>query len=503
MATISSAGIGSGLDVNGIVSKLMTVEQQPLTKLDTKEAGLQAKLSAYGSLKGAFASVQSAALALKSPTLFGSMAATSSNSSVIAASANTAAQAGSYTLKVIAKAQPASISSQALPDLTTDLASDANADSIADAGKLTIELGTYTAQVGIFGNPGYVPASFTTNPDKAPVTIDINAGSSSLSDIRDAINAANAGVKANLVYVGSAGYKLTITSNDTGATNSVKLTAMDADSNVLTDNTGLARLSFDPLKATGTGKEFSVNSIAQDANFTIDGLALTRSTNSVSDAITGVTLSIGNVLDTETTLTISKDTAAAQSAIANFVKSYNDLNTQLHNLTAYNADTKQSSVLTGDSGARGLQAALRAMITYRQTGSSGVAHSLSDLGVAMQRDGSLLFNATKLATVQSSTTDLSALFTSTSTSAPGLAVRMSSTLDGILATSGLIATQTDGINRSVKDIGSQRIKFNSRLTQIEARYRKQFSALDSLVASMQATSQYLTQQLANLPSTSK
>ena len=489
MATISSAGVGSGLDVNGIVSQLMTIEKRPLTALDTKEAGFQAKLSAYGSLKGALASVQSAALALKSSTLFSSMSASSANTSVVAASANTAAQAGTYTLKVIAKAQSASISSQPLPSISTDI-------STID-GKLKIELGTFTPQAGA------TPSSFVSDPAKTPITINLTAGTSSLSDIRDAINAANAGVKANLVYVGTAGYKLTVTSNDTGATESLKITALDTSNNVLTNNTDLAKLSFDPTKTAGAGNEFDVNSVAQDSSFTIDGLGLTRSTNSVSDAITGVTLSLGDALNTNTTLTVAKDTASVQTALASFVKNYNDLNKQLHDLTVFDPTTKQGATLTGDAGARALQSALRSMITYRQAGSTGVAHSLSDLGVAMQRDGSLLFNSTKLSNaLASSSTDVSALFTSTSASAPGLAVRMSTLLDGMLSTSGLIASQTDGISRSVTDIGKQRTRLSDRLVQIEARYRKQYSNLDTLVASMQQTSQYLTQQLANLPTNS-
>jgi flagellar hook-associated protein 2 len=563
MASISTAGVGSGLDVNSIVTQLMAVERQPLTALDTKEASYQAKLSAYGTLKSAISSIQSAARSLKSTTLFSSLTASSSNSSVVSASASTAAQAGSYTIKVLARAQAQSISSQSVPNLTTDLAADVDNNGTSDAGKLKIELGTYaaqvgtaqvgtaqvgtaqvgtaqvgTAEVGIFGDPGYVPASpdyvpaspdyvpaspdympaspdyvpasanyvassFSAKAGTTPVTIDIAAGTSSLSDIRDAINAANAGIKANLVYVGTEGYKLTLTSTSTGVTSSIKLTAMDASNTVLTNNTGLGKLSFDPAKTAGNGNEFAVNTIAQDASFTVDGVALTRSTNSISDALTGVTLSLGDTLNTNTTLTIAKDTTSAKTALSTFVQSYNDLNSQLRQLTAYNTDTKQASLLTGDSGARSLQTALREMIAYRQPGSTGIAHSLSDLGVAMQRDGSLVFNSTKFDTaLASSTTDVSTLFTSTSTTAPGIAVRMGKVLDGMLASSGLIASHTEGINRSITDIDRRRSTLGVRLAQIEKRYRAQFSSLDTLVASMQKTSEFLTQQLANLPSTS-
>jgi flagellar hook-associated protein 2 len=250
----------------------------------------------------------------------------------------------------------------------------------------------------------------------------------------------------------------------------------------------------------GAGNEFEVNTTAQDAHFKIDGLDVYRTTNSVSDAITGVTLSLTGV--GTTTLTVSKDSASAKSALDSFVKAYNDIAKQLRDATAYNASTKQASILTGDSGARSLQTALREMIGYSRSSTGSNYSTLSDLGVALQRDGSLVFNSSKFETAMaSSTTNVGDLLSSTSTNSPGIAVRMTKTLDGILSSTGLLASRTEGINRSIADVGDQRERLARRLVQIEARYRKQFSALDTLVASMQKTSQYLTQQLANLPST--
>jgi flagellar hook-associated protein 2 len=485
MASISSSGIGSGLDVNSLVSQLMAVERQPLTKLDTKEASYQAKISAYGSLKSAVASLQSAALSLKSSSLYNGMSATSSASSVISGSASSAASAGSYAVEVLYKAQQQTIASKTLPSLTADIAT--------AAGKLKIEIGTYKTGDN----------SFTAKSGTTAVTIDIDPSTSSLSEIRDAINAANAGVKANLVYVGSAGYKLTLTSNTTGVDGSIRMTTLDSGGVPLTDFAdGLGQLSFDPTKTLGTGKESEVKVVAQDASFTIDGVGLTRSSNTVADAITGVTLTLGAT--GTSTLTVSKNSTAIKSGLDRFVTAYNELNTQLRSLTAYNSETSQASLLTGDSGARGLQSALRDMVTYRRSGtSSGNAATLSDLGVSMQRDGSLQIDATKLdSAIASSSNDLGAIFTSTSTSAPGLAIRMSTTLDSILSSTGLIASHTDGLTRSIDDLNNQRERLGIRLTSIEKRYRAQFSALDSLVSSMQQTSSFLTQQLANLPSSS-
>lgn len=479
MASISSAGIGSGLDVNGIITQLMNIEKQPLTALDTKEAGYQSKLTSYGTLKSAVGSLQSAARALKSTTLYSSMSAKTGDSAVFGASANTAAQAASYSIQVVDRAQTQAISSQAFPTITSDVA-------VAD-GKIKIELGTFSGGI------------FTADPDKTASTINIAATGSSLEEIRDAINNANAGVRANLVYVGDAGYKLTLTSKDTGAKNSIKLTVMDTSDVVQNDNTGLARLSFDPAAAAGTGKEFDVNTVAQDAHLKIDGLDVYRTTNTISDAITGVTLSLAS--QGTTTLTVSKDSSSAKSALDAFVKAYNDVSKQLREATAYNASTKQGSILTGDSGARSLQTALREMIGYSRSAAGSSFATLSDLGIALQRDGSLIFSSSKFdAAMSSSTTNVGDLLGSTSTSAPGIAVRMTAVLDGILSGTGILASRTEGINRSIADVGRQRETLSRRLVQIEQRYRKQFSGLDALVASMQKTSQFLTQQLANLPS---
>lgn len=479
MATISSAGIGSGLDVNGIITQLLSIDKRPLAALDTKEADYQAKLSAFGTLKGAVSSLQSAATTLKSTTLYAGLSAKSSDTTVLTASANTAASAASYAIQVVTKAQAQSISSQAFASLTSDI-------STVD-GKIKIELGTFDS-----GGP-----LFTPDPAKTAVTIDVATTGSSLQEVRDAINAANAGVKANVVYVGSAGYKLTLTSTDPGVKSAIKLTVTDTLNVVQTNNTDLAKLSFDPEAIAGAGNEFDINITAQDAHVKIDGLSVYRSTNTVSDAITGVTLSLATA--GTSTLTVSKDSASVTSAFTTFVAAYNDVNKQLRALTAYNSTTGQSSLLTGDSGARTLQSNLRSLITATRPTSASL-RSLSDLGIALQRDGSLTFNSTKLeSALSTSSSDVTAFLTTTVTGNDGLAVRAAKELDGLVSSSGLFASRSEGITRSITDIVKARDRLNKRLIDIEARYRKQYGALDTLVASFQRTSQYLSQQLANLP----
>jgi flagellar hook-associated protein 2 len=473
MATISSAGIGSGLDINGIIAKLMAVEQRPATLLNNKEAGFQAKLSAFGVLKGAVSAVESAARALKSPSLFSGMTVSSSDASVVSGSATSITPAGTTAIVVSKLAKAHSIASQAFPSLTDGLA-------LAD-GKLEIQLGAGT-----------------------PVSIDIEAAASSLEEIRDAINASSAGVRANIVYVGAAGYKLALTAQQTGAASEIKITATDATGTPLPlDNTGLARFAFDPTLPDGDpGKQFEVTTPAQDAELTVAGIPIVRSGNTISDAIAGMTITLAK--EGSATLTVGRNTAAVKTAIEAFVKAYNDASAQLRDMTRFNTEAGTGSILTGDSSARGLQTALRDLVAFTATTSSPAVRSLSDVGVSMQRDGSLTFNASRFESVMKSNgADVAALFTATTASAEGIAVRMTERLAALTARDGLIAARSDGLTSSIKDLGRQREALALRLTQIEARYRRQFTALDSLVASMQQTSQYLTQQLANLSSLTK
>lgn len=485
MASISSAGIGSGLDVNGIVKQLMAVEQQPLTVLDQKEAGLQARLSAFGVLKGSVSALQSAVLSLKSSSLYTQLTAKPADSTIYSASAVSTANAGIYSVQVVDLAQAQSLSSQAFASMTTDVS--------ATDGKLKIELGTFSGGV------------FTADSDKTPVTIDVAATGSSLSEIRDKINEANAGVRANIVNVsGDGSYKLTITSLETGAASSLRITALDSsDVPLAKDNTGLAKFYFDPAAASGSGKEFDVNVAAQDAHIKVDNLDIYRTSNTITDAITGVTLTLAK--QGTSTLTVANDTASVRSAVDNFVKAYNDAAKQVKDLTAYNAETRQSSVLTGDSGARSLQSALRSMVTASVSISpTSSIKSLSDIGISMQRDGTLSVDSAKLeSALAASPSDVATLFSSDTASTKGVAVQMYSSLTSILGTKGLLASRTDGINSMIDSLGDRREVLERRLIQIEKRYRTQFAALDSLVAGMQRTSQYLEQQLSKLPSTAQ
>jgi flagellar hook-associated protein 2 len=204
------------------------------------------------------------------------------------------------------------------------------------------------------------------------------------------------------------------------------------------------------------------------------------------------------------TITVAPNTSNVGTAVDAFVKAYNDVVSQLKSMTAYDATNKKAAILTGDSTARSIQTQLTSMVQTAVSGITGGISSLSNIGIAMQKDGSLVTDKSKLtAALADPAKDVTALFTQTTSGNKGIAVRFNELLDGLIGTDGLIPGRTSGINTSIKSLQKQTDALNLRLTQIEKRYRTQFTSLDTLMASMQQTSTYLTQQLANLPSTSK
>jgi len=440
MASISSPGIGSGLDISGIVSKLMQVEAQPLTALQTKEASYQAKLSAFGSLKGALSSLQTAAQTLKNASTYTAKSASTADATVATATAGSTATAGTYDIAITTLAKAHSIRTD------TNFA----ADATFGAGTLSIQIGTGTAQ-----------------------TVTIESGKT-LAQIATAINDAKVGVSASVVDTGT----LVLTSGTAGPDGAI----------TLSDPDGL-------LGATSTLQA------AVPAVFSVNGIEMTRSTNTLTDAISGITLNLLKESGT-TRLTVTNNTSAVTGAVNAFVKAYNDAIAGIKQITPYDAANKKASVLTGDSTARSIQSQLSSLFSSI-SGIAGGISRLSDLGISVQKDGTLAVDSSKLsAAVADPDSDVAAFFTQTTTGNEGIAVRFNTMLEGIVGTSGLITSRTDGINSSIKDLQRRAETLNLRLTAIEARYRAQFSRLDTLIASMNQTSTYLTQQLANLPGSS-
>ena len=421
---LSSPGIGSNLDVNGIVSQLMTIEQKPLIALAKQEASYQAKLSAFGSLSSGLAQFQSALQTLADPGKYQGLTAGVADTSILSASATSTAVAGSYALEVQTLAQQQKINS---PGFT-------NTTDAVGSGTITIQYGTYNSGLN----------TFTLNGAKSAQSVTIDALHNSLTGVRDAINAAGIAVTATIVNDGnSSGNRLVITSRDSGLTNSLKITVADADlSN--TDITGLSRLAYDPTLATGSGKNLTETTAALNATLKVDGIAVSKSSNTITDAIDGITLNLTKPSATgvATTLTVARDTASVQAAVQTLVNAYNNVNKTITDLTAYNAQTKQASVLTGDGSVQRIQNGIRTLLGTSITALTGNLRTLSDIGVAFQKNGSLALNTGKLQTaITNNFGEIAKLFGATGTPSDSLVTYIGATTNTQPGTYGLSISQ--------------------------------------------------------------
>jgi flagellar hook-associated protein 2 len=397
VATISSPGIGSNLDVNGIVSQLMSVEQQPLLSLAKKEASYQAKLSAIGSLKGALSSFQAAAKALSDIGKFQATKATVGDGAVASATGSGSATPGSYALEVSKLAQAQKLVS----------AGQASSSDPIGTGTLTFDFGTIAGGSFDSASGKYTGATFTSSGSGVK-TVEIKSGGNSLTGIRDAINAANIGVTAAIVNDGGASpYRLVLTETSTGKASSMKIS--------VAGDAGLqALLNHDP-GAAAAGQALTETVTAQNAEFKIDGIAVSKSSNSISDVIPGVTLSLAKTnAGSPTTVSVTRDTSAVTGAVGQFVFAYNQINQTLTGLSAYNSSSKQGAVLNGDATVRSIQNQVRGVLNNPVAGGASAFNVLAQIGVTLQKDGTMAVDNDKLQKAMTEKfTDIAGLFAAT------------------------------------------------------------------------------------------
>jgi flagellar hook-associated protein 2 len=473
VGTLSSTGIGSGLDVTTIISKLMAVEEQPLTRLQTQATALNSQLSTVGQLQGYFADLQTKSNALTATTLWSATTATSSDDSAVKVSTSTGASAGSYALSVGKLAVGQTITGSAL----------ASSSDTLSAGTLTIELGRY--------DQGVPPTSFTAKTGSTPVTITIDSGNTSLSALRDQINSANAGVTASIITDAS-GARLSLRSKDTGAENAFRITATEA-----TDDgdpaTGLSALAFD---ATAASSPMSRSTSAADAELTINGIAITSASNTLNDVVDGLTLNLHKTTTSDVAITVAPDTASVKTAITNFVSAFNTLASFISAQTAYNADTKTGGAMQGDQATLALQNQLRNVINQGSSASSAWSR-LSDIGLTIKTDGTLETNATKLDNALGNLPELKKLLATdgASSAESGFIRRFKNLADAALGSEGTFATRTSSIQASVTRNSKSQDAMQKRLEQTQARLQAQYSALDTSMANLNALSAYMTQQI--------
>ena len=462
MATMSSPGIGSNLDVKSIVSQLVALEKKPLEKLQLAAATVQTKISVFGQIKSLVSSLSDAVSKLSSVTGWNGVSATSSDTSSVTASAIGGTQPTSFSVEVqsLAKAQ----SSYSMPLLPVGGA--------IGAGTLRLEIGQWAGAV-------FTPGSGT------PVDLTIGA-SDTVADIASKINGANAGVTATVLSDAS-GDRLLLSGKNTGLAAGFQLTVTsDADSATdLVGDQGLSRLTY----ATMTPQA------AANAAATINGIGVSSATNVFANSVAGVTFTAVKETTAPVTLTIAKDTSAVKKNIEDFVKAYNEINGVLNEATKYDQATKTGGLLQGDSTTLALQSALRAAVQSMSTGSS-VFNRLSDIGVSALRGGNLEVDSTKLGKAMANMDELKALFSSTTPgNAEGIAVRLKGLTKTLLASDGYFKTKDDNLKRSLDNNAKDQVRVNEKASRVEAALNRRYSALDVQLTSLNSLNTYLTQQI--------
>lgn len=385
---------GATLDVNGIVGQLMSLEQRPVAVLNKKEADYQAKISAYGNISGALSSFQTSVQELTKLEKFQVMKATSS-SDAITASASSKAASGQHTLAVGALAQAQKLSTVAQANDTSGIGSGTPA-------KLSFDFGSITGGTLDAVNGKYKEAAFTS-AGQGVKTVTIDASNNSLQGIRDAINTAKMGITASIVNNGSDDTPFTLALNPSkeGASNSLKIS-------VEGDEALAALLAHDPA---GT-QNLTQTVAAQNAQFTIDGVTVTKPGNSISNVLPDITFDLKKVSDTSVTLSVARDNSAVTNAVQGFVKAFNDLNKTLKDLTAFNPATKEGALLQGDSTVRLLQSQIRTLLNTPISNSGGSLTNLSEIGIVIQKDGSMTLDSSKLdKAIENNANDVASLFT--------------------------------------------------------------------------------------------
>ena len=352
--------------------------------------------------------------------------------------------------------------------------------AIGDGQETTVTFDLGTISGGTLTNGTYSGAAFTSN-GSGTISIAINSSNNTLEGIRDAINTAAPGVTATIVNDGSGTpYRLALTSSNSGASNSFKITTSGGDGSIN------SLLGYDPA---GT-QNLTQTLAAQNARLSVNGIAITSASNTVSEAIQGVTLTLKNTTATPANLTISRDTTAINTAAAGFVDAYNALASQLKSRSAYGTATSAAGSLAGDSTLRFIQDQVRGIFSTPATG--GSLTSLGQVGIEFQQNGTLKLDSSKLnSALSSSFSDVKNLFSSST----GFATRLEAWAKSTFEVGGLIDTRSKGLNQSVKNHNDEIDKLENRMAALEKRYRIEYTNLNRLLSSMNSTSTFLTNQL--------
>jgi flagellar hook-associated protein 2 len=455
MAGLSSQGLGSGLDIASLVTKLVAAEKAPRqTQITRAQTATVTTISALASLKGAMATFNDSLSALKTQEVFSARSANASDQAIFSASAGTSAISGTYDIEVESLASAHQIASQAVVG---------GAGATVGTGTLTIGMGAKSFQVSI---------------DDSHKT---------LAQIRDAINAAPDNddyVRATIVNAVD-GAHLVLTAQSTGAANALTVAQSGGDG-------GLSVLEYNASLTTN----YQLKHEAADAVVYVSGFKHTSATNSITDAIEGVTITAIKADDDEThTLTIANDTNGTTAKIRKFVDSYNALQSQMSTLRSFEPTTKKAGPLLGDALLRGIETDVRAKLTGSVSGLTGAYQTLASIGVTTNKDGTLALDTDKLAKALAADYDgVSRLFGTTD----GVAARLSTTLTARLADTAELNQRTKALNARSVTLQKEQATLETRMAEVARRYNAQFNALDSMLSNLQSTLNFLTQQLSSI-----
>lgn len=446
--SLGYGGIGSGLDITGMVKQLVAAERAPAdSRLNRIESSAKFKLSALGTVSSAFSGLQTALTALQASNAFDTRVARSGTEAVVAASAGKGTPNGAYEIDVQALATASKwLGSQPVP-----------ADQVFGAGKLTLAIGAESME------------------------IDIAAGSS-LADVRGAINEAGRGkgVQASLITSNDGQY-LTLSSDRTGAANAVSLAFTE----------GGAELQ----SLVGNLQQ---RTAAADAVVSIDGLLINATGNKVTDAVPGLTLDLKTL--GASTVTVSGDAGASRKVVQDFVNAYNTALAAIGASTRYDATNNTPSALTGDAQMRGASGQLRSVMGGLLGDLAAAGLDAASLGLQTRgypsSDGSLVLDAARFDAAMAANPDkLRSAFNGDT----GFAGRLKTTVGSYLGSDGAFTLRSSSLNAQIKDVAGQRASLNLRMDAVGNRYKAQFVAMDAMVAQMTSTSSYLAQQIAALP----
>jgi flagellar hook-associated protein 2 len=460
MAGLSSQGLGSGLDIASLVTKLVAAEKAPRQAQITREqTSTVTEISALASLKGAMATFNDALSGLKTQDVFSARSANASDPDVFTANATTTALGGTYDIEVESVASAHQIASKAIVG---------GASASVGTGTLTIGVGT---------------ASFSVAIDDSHKTV---------AQIRDAINTAadNKGMVRATIVNAADGAHLMLTAQSAGQANAITVAVADA--------TGtLGDLAYGPSDTTHYDEKHQ----ALDAVIYVAGFKHTSASNTFADVIDGVTITARKADDDQThTLTISNDTNGTTAKIKKFVDAYNALQSQIAQLRSYEPTTKKAGPLLGDALLRGIESDVRNTITSGVAGLTGNYQSLASIGIKTNKDGSLALDTDKLAKALSGDFDgIAKLFGSEN----GVAARLSTSLTARLADTADINTRTKALNAKSVSLQKSQADLEVRMAEVARRYNQQFNALDSMLSNMQQQSSFLSQQLSQIANISK